>query len=210
MNILSVDPERCDADDLRAAAEWLRAGRVVAFPTDTFYGFAVDPASSDAVGVLFELKGRPADAALPLVAASITQVEQLGGVWSPAMTALARAFWPGPLSLVCDAPAHFVTGVHAGRSSVAIRVPDHRVARALAEAWGGPITATSANRTNEPPAQSADLLRDLAADPSVFVIDGGATPGGLPSTIVDARGEPPRLVRAGAVAWNRVLESLKG
>ena len=129
MNVLSVDPERCGADDLRAAAAWLRAGRVVAFPTDTFYGFAVDPASSDAVRVLFALKGRPADSALPLVAASMTQVAQLGGVWSPAMTALARAFWPGPLSLVCDAPAHFVTGVPAGRSSVAIRVLDHRVAR---------------------------------------------------------------------------------
>ena len=89
MNIFSVHPERCEADDLRAAAEWLRAGRVVAFPTDTFYGLAVDPASSDAVRVLVELKGRPADSALPLVAASMTQVEQLGGVWSPAMTALA-------------------------------------------------------------------------------------------------------------------------
>jgi L-threonylcarbamoyladenylate synthase len=210
MNVLTVDRERCRADDLRHAAAWLRAGRVVAFPTDTFYGLAVDPASSAAVRALFELKGRPPEAALPLVAASMTQVEQVGGVWTPAMTALARAFWPGPLSLVCDAPANFVTEVHAGLSSVAIRVPDHRVARALAEAWGGPITATSANRTGEPPAHSADLLGDLASDPSVLVIDGGATRGGLPSTIVDARREPPMLVRAGAVAWNRVLESLQG
>jgi L-threonylcarbamoyladenylate synthase len=210
MNVVTVDPAQCRADDLREAAAWLRAGRVVAFPTDTFYGLAVDPTSAAAVRALFALKGRSPEAALPLVAASAAQVRRLGGVWSPAMSALARAFWPGPLSLVCDAPAHFVAEMHGGRSTVAMRVPDHRVARLLADAWGGPVTATSANRTGEPPARSADLLKDLAANASVLLVDGGATPGGLPSTIVDARGAQPTLVRAGAVAWDRVLESLKG
>ena len=210
MNVVTVDPAQCRGDDLRAAADWLRAGRVVAFPTDTFYGLAVDPTSAAAVRALFALKERSPQAALPLVAASTAQVRQLGGVWSPAMSALAEAFWPGPLSLVCDAPAQFVMEVHAGRSTVAIRVPDHLVARALADAWGGPLTATSANRTGEPPASSADLLNDLASESSVLIVDGGATPGGLPSTIVDARGAQPALVRAGAVAWDRVLESLKG
>jgi L-threonylcarbamoyladenylate synthase len=210
MNVVTVDPAQCKAEDLRAAAAWLRAGRVVAFPTDTFYGLAVDPTSAAAVRALFALKGRSPDAALPLVAASTAQVRRLGGVWSPAMSALAHAFWPGPLSLVCDAPAQFVTEVHAGRSTVAIRVPDHRVARALAEACGGPVTATSANRTGGPPASSADRLEDLASESSVLLVDGGATPGGLPSTIVDARGAQATLVRAGAVAWDRVLESLKG
>ena len=91
---------------------------------------------------------------------------------------------------------------------MAVRVPDHAVARALAAAWGAPITATSANRSGEPPAQSAATLATLADDPRVLVVDAGSTPGGQPSTIVDARGETPVLVRAGAIAWNRVLESI--
>ena len=100
--------------------------------------------------------------------------------------------------------------VHGGTGTIAIRVPDHHVARALAAAFGAPITATSANRTGAPPAQSADALTFFAADRMLLVVDGGVTPGGEPSTIVDARSETPVLVRAGAVAWNRVLESLQG
>jgi L-threonylcarbamoyladenylate synthase len=210
MNRLTVDPVRCRAEDLRDAAAWLRAGRIVAFPTDTFYGLAVDPASEAAVRDLFRLKGRPADLAVPLIASSIAQVEALGGPWSPAMKTLARTFWPGPVSLIHEAPAEMVRDIHGGAGTIAIRVPDHRVARALAEAFGAPITATSANRSGAPPAESADALTSLAEDPEVLVVDGGRTPGGAPSTIVDARGEPPVLVRAGAVAWNRVLESLQG
>ncbi|HYN07839.1 MAG TPA: L-threonylcarbamoyladenylate synthase [Vicinamibacterales bacterium] len=210
MQRLTVDPARCRAEDLREAAAWLRAGRIVAFPTDTFYGLAVDPTSAAAVRDLFRLKGRPADVAVPLIASSVAQVEALGGHWSPAMKTLARTFWPGPVSLIHEAPSEMVHDVHGGAGTIAIRVPDHRVARALADAFGAPITATSANRTGEPPAQSADALTFLAADPLLIVVDGGVTPGGAASTIVDARGEPPVLVRAGAVAWNRVLESLQG
>jgi L-threonylcarbamoyladenylate synthase len=100
--------------------------------------------------------------------------------------------------------------VHGGAGTIAIRVPDHRVARALADAFGAPITATSANRSGEPPVQSAGELTFHADAGMLLVIDGGVTPGGAPSTIVDARGDAPVLVRAGAIAWNRVLESLQG
>jgi L-threonylcarbamoyladenylate synthase len=92
---------------------------------------------------------------------------------------------------------------------VAIRVPDHSVARALCEAWGGPLTATSANRSGEAPARATEELGSLAHDARVHVVDGGRTPGGLPSTIVDVRGTHPVLVRAGALAWDRVLDFLK-
>jgi L-threonylcarbamoyladenylate synthase len=112
------------------------------------------------------------------------------------------------LSLICDAPKTVVPAVHAGRRTVAIRVPAHSVARALAVAWGGPVTATSANRTGARPAQ---VVADLEAirDDRLLVIDAGDTAGGPPSTIVDARVTPAVLVRDGAIAWDRVLHSLQ-
>jgi L-threonylcarbamoyladenylate synthase len=121
---------------------------------------------------------------------------------------LARAFWPGPLALLVDAPAWMAGGVHAGTGAVAVRVPAHGLARALAAAFGAPVTATSANRSGEPPASSASALAPIAADARVLVVDGGPTPGGAPSTIVDARGARAVCVRAGAVPWDRVLELL--
>ena len=182
---------------------------MVAFPTDTFYGLAVDPMSASAVERLFALKGRPADAALPLIAGSFEQVTRAVGPLGERGTRLAARFWPGPLSLLCDAPGTLVPAVHAGTGAVAVRVPDHPVARGFALLFGAPITATSANRSGEPPARSGADLAAIAGHPDLFVIDAGETAGGAPATIVDARGRPPRLVRAGAIAWERVLESLQ-
>lgn len=207
MQRLEVDATTCTPGALRPAVEWLQAGKVVAFPTDTLYGLAVDPASEAAVHALFELKGRDVGAALPLIAASRSQVESWCGL-SASARRLADEFWPGPLSLVCDAPRSVVPAVHAGRRSVAIRVPAHQIARALTAAWGAPLTATSANRSGEPPAHVAAELATIDDD-RLLVIDGGPTVGGLPSTIVDARATPVVLVRAGAIEWNRVLHSLQ-
>ena len=209
MSVIHVSPTGCSVADLAPAVEWLRAGKIVAFPTDTFYGLAVNPSSDAAVHGLFELKGRRARAALPLVAASSRQVEALCGPLGSAAGRLAAAFWPGPLSLVLDAPASVSVAVHGGSRTLAIRVPDHPIARTLAEGWGGPLTATSANRTGAPPASDAASLGEIAIDAKVLVIDAGPTPGGAPSTIVDARGPRLTLVREGAIAWDRVLESLK-
>ena len=207
MHRLEIDPTSCTEADLEPAVAWLRAGNIVAYPTDTLYGLAVDPASDVAVRGLFQLKGREASAALPLVAASRAQVDAWCGL-SAAARRLADAFWPGPLSLICDAPTSIVAAVHAGRWTVAIRVPAHPVARALAAAWGAPLVATSANRSGEPAAQRASDLATVADD-RVLVIDGGETAGGAPSTIVDARGTAVTLVREGAIPWNRVLDSLQ-
>ncbi len=207
--MMRVDPATCRAEDLAAARDWLRAGGIVAFPTDTFYGLAVDPTNTAAVRALFDLKGRDARVAMPLIAASMAHVRAVAGPINDASLRLARAAWPGPLSLVLDASPAVATDVHAGRGTIAIRIPAHRVASELAEAFGGAITATSANVSGEPPVSSADALGVIGRDPRVFVIDGGATPGGVPSTIVDARGDAPVLIRDGAIAWNRVLDWLE-
>ncbi len=203
---LRVDPRSFDLGALAPAVAHLRAGGIVALPTDTFYGLAVDPTQAAAVTRLFEVKGRAATEALPLIAVSIEAVEQFGGALSPLSARLARQFWPGPLSLLVSAPGTIAPGVAGGTGAVAIRVPGHPVARAIAGLFGAPITATSANRSGEPPARRAVGLDRLG--PEVFVVDAGETPGGLPSTIVDARVNPPRLVRAGSVSWDRVLGSL--
>lgn len=204
-----VDPATCTVADLAEACAWIRTGGIVAYPTDTFYGLAVDPTSDAAVAALFDLKGRDPAVAMPLIAATPAQARAVA-VIDATSARLAAAFWPGPLSLVLDAAPSVATAVHAGRFTVAVRVPAHRVAQTLAAACGIPITSTSANRSGEAPVSTVDGLAGLAGDPRVLVIDGGATPGGRPSTIVDARVVPPRLVREGAIAWNRVLDCLNG
>lgn len=207
--MIRVDPAACAVADLSEACDWIRGGGVVAYPTDTFYGLAVDPTSDAAVAALYDLKGRDPGVAMPLIAASTTQVRVVAEM-DAASSRLAEAFWPGPLSLVLDALPVVSPAVHAGRHTVAVRVPAHRVAQMLAAACGVPITSTSANRSGEPPVSTVVGLAVLARDPRLLVIDGGVTPGGLPSTIVDARLAPPRLVREGAIAWNRVLDCLNG
>ncbi len=193
-------------DVVATAADALRRGLVVAYPTDTLYGLAVDPASAEAVTRLFALKGRALDKAIPLIAAGLDQVR----AWTT-MTALAErlaaAFWPGPLTLVVASSERFDARVRGEGGTVAIRVPGQAIARQLAEAAGRPVTSTSANPSGVPPTADPDEV--ARALPSVdLLIDGGMAPGGAPSTIVDATGTTPVLLRAGAIAWNRVLESL--
>jgi L-threonylcarbamoyladenylate synthase len=201
-----VDAEHPDPGELRAAAALLRDGRVVAFPTDTLYGLAADPRSSEAIGRLFHLKGRPEAAAVPLVAATLEQADAVAEL-GPVARALAERWWPGPLTIVGPARAAIAREALGGGTTVGVRVPDHPIARALAAAFGFPVTATSANRSGTTPATRADEV--AAALPDVDgIIDGGAVRGGLPSTIVAVENDNVRLVRAGAIAWERVLKSL--
>lgn len=209
MNVIRVDESSPLELTLEPAIAWLRAGGVVAFPTDTLYGLAVDPRSPAAVRALFDLKGRSANMAVPLVAASTEQVAAFCGPLDTVSARLAAAFWPGPLSLVLDAPPSVTPDVHAGRGTVAIRVPAHALARALTRQFGAPLTATSANRTGAAPTNVVEGLGYVVEDRHVLVIDGGQAPGGAPSTIVDARGARPVLVREGAIAWDRVLRSIE-
>jgi L-threonylcarbamoyladenylate synthase len=204
---IDVDPASCRPNDLAEAVSFLRSGGIVAFPTDTLYGLAVDPTSPAAVARLFALKGRPTSAAVPFVAASREQVEAWTAM-SAGAARLADAFWPGPLSLICNAPGAIVPAIHAQLGTVAVRVPAHPVARALASAWGSPLPATSANISGQPPAVRAEELAALASE-HLLVIDAGPAAGGAPSTIVDARQLLPVLVREGAIAWDRVLDSLQ-
>ena len=193
---------------LRAAADVLISGGVVAYPTDTLYGLGVDPTRALAVEALCRLKTRSARAGIPLIASKRVQVESAVGALPPLGRRLADRFWPGPLTLVFSPEADFAAGVCAADGSVAVRVPAAADARRLAALCGGPITATSANRAGRPPAETAaEVMAELGAEVAL-VLDGPAPLTGLPSTIVDVRGREPRLIREGSVAWGHVLQSL--
>lgn len=186
----------------------LRDGGIVAYPTDTLYGLAVDPRSHAAVRRLFEVKGRAAGHAVPLIAADLPQAE-LAAVFDERARRLAEAFWPGPLSLVLTARPGLVADLLADDGSVAVRVPASDVSRALASGLGFCITATSANPTGQPPPSSPAVVDRILGTRVDLVLDFGESPGGAPSTIADLRGPVPRLVRSGAVAWERVLRSIE-
>ena len=204
MDLFRVDATDPDPALIAEAAQMVRAGLVVAYPTDTLYGMAVDPRNGDAVRRLFALKGRAESSALTLIAADLDQVREAAEM-SVAAARLAERFWPGPLTIVMAAAPVVAPETLAGGRTVGVRVPDHAVARALARALGFCITATSANTSGEPPASSAEGV--AGSLPGIdAIIDGGTSRGGAPSTIVDASLTEIALIRDGAVPWERVIK----
>ncbi len=186
----------------------LADGLLVAYPTDTVYGIAADTGRIKAIERVFRAKGRSSDLAIPLIAATIDQVASDVGRLTPLAKRLADRFWPGPLTLVLRAVVGLDPRLLGGRDSVAVRVPDHAVARGLAAALGRPITATSANRSGGSPGLSAQEVKEMLGPELHLVLDGGRARGDVPSTIVDVRGAKPVLIRSGVVPWKRVLQSL--
>lgn len=204
-----VDPRAPDRAVLDRAAEAIRAGAIVALPTDTLYGLAVDPFSEAAVRRLASVKGRTFARALPLMAADLAQiVAQLGDL--PALArVLAARFWPGPLTLLVPAPEGVAAEVSAGTGRVGVRVPAHGVARGVCHASGQVLTATSANITGRAATRDPDDVAAWLGSQVDLLLDGGMTPGGPPSTIVDVSASEPRLVRAGAIPWEAVLACMR-
>lgn len=185
----------------------IRDGLVVAYPTDTLYGLAVDPRNAGAVRRLFELKGRAETSALTLIAADLAHAHAAGD-FSDEADRMAARFWPGALTIVVRARPILAAQVLGGGDTVGIRIPGHPVAVALARDAGFCVTATSANRSGDAAAATPDAV--AAALPDVdAILDGGPAPGGRPSTIVNASGRVPVLVRDGVVPWERVLRSLQ-
>lgn len=194
--ILPADDPRCIA----AAAEVLCRGEVVAFPTDTVYGLGAAAFQEPAVQALYEIKGRPEAKAIPLLLASADDLGQVAASVPAVAERLLREFWPGPLTLVLEARAEVPAVVRAGGRTVAVRVPDHPVAQALIRALGAPLAATSANRSGMPEAlTAAEVVRQLGSRVR-WVLDGGHSPGGRPSTVVDVTVRPPAIRRVGALS----------
>jgi L-threonylcarbamoyladenylate synthase len=197
--LLTVDPIKPEAAAINEAAALIRAGQLVAFPTETVYGLGANALDVNAVARIFEAKGRPST---DPVIVHIHSPDQLSDV-TPAVLGLARrlmdAFWPGPLTLVLPRGPRIPPNVSAGLPTVGVRMPAHPVALALIDASGVPIAAPSANLfAHSSPTTAQHVLDDLGGR-IALILDGGPTTVGVESTIVDLSGNHPRLQRPGGV-----------
>jgi L-threonylcarbamoyladenylate synthase len=189
---------------IAAAGEVLRRGGVVVYPTETFYGLGALALADAALDRLARAKLRPEGKPLPLLAADRAQVDEVA-VLDGRAARLAERFWPGPLTLVLPARPGLSEAVTGGTGTVGIRIPGSEVARALAAAAGGALVSTSANPSGGPPPARVEELDPALRAAVDLVLDGGATPGGLPSTVIEMGPEGVRVVRAGAIPVERVL-----
>ncbi len=183
------------AHQIAHAADLLLRGAVVAIPTDTVYGVAADAGSPAAIARLFEAKRRPLDKAIPLLLAEPDGLDLVGERIADAARLLARRFWPGALTIIVPRQRTRPDDL----PTVALRMPDHELARELIRLAGGTLAVTSANISGAPPATTAaEVVRQLDGRIAA-VLDGGRCSGGVASTIVDTSVEPPRVLRLGAV-----------
>jgi L-threonylcarbamoyladenylate synthase len=192
-----------DRDPPAAIAEAvavLRDDGVVAFPTETFYGLGAAALRSSATRRVLHMKGRPDGKPLLLLVDSIAMVERVAAEIPARARALMARHWPGALTLVLRAGPMVPPEVTAGTGTVGVRLSAHPVAQALVTALGEPITAPSANPSGREPPTTAAAVVAYFGEVLALVLDGGATPGGEPSTVLDVTVEPARVIRAGAVA----------
>jgi L-threonylcarbamoyladenylate synthase len=190
------------------ALQLLRAGGLVAFPTDTVYGVGALAFDTDAVKRLYWAKKRSANKAIPILLGSVSGLPQVAEN-APAMAlTLANRFWPGPLTLVVRKAPNVPTSVTRG-ATVGVRVPDHVVALTLLQA-AGPLAVSSANVSGQAPAQTAAEVVQQLESKVDLVIDGDAAPGGVASTVVDCTGAAPRILRHGPITSDDIYSALGG
>jgi L-threonylcarbamoyladenylate synthase len=194
---------------LSTATTMLLGGEIIAYPTETFYGLGVKFDLSGSLKKLYEVKKRPEEKAMPLMLGERTSLSLIvSSGWLEhiplAAVSLMDRFWPGPLTLLLPAKEGLSEYLTARTGKIAVRIPGESFALRLAKRAGFPITATSANLSNMPPAgNGAEVIRYFAGE-IALLIDGGPTPGGLPSTIVDASEKRIRIIREGAVRRDEI------
>jgi L-threonylcarbamoyladenylate synthase len=198
MRALSVNPAEPREDRIDEAVRVLASGGIVALPTETFYGLAVDAGNEDALSAVQALKGKRNEPIL-LLLSDTEQLSQVAREVPPLLPRLAERFWPGPLTLVLRADPRIPDAISAGRGTVAVRVPGLGLPRRLAAALGRPVSGVSANRTGLPPARTAGEVARAFDRGLDLILDGGPSSGGAPSTILDLSCSPPAVVREGLV-----------
>ena len=207
-DVIRVAPDAPDPAALARAAECLRRGGLVAFPTETVYGLGVNAFDREAVKRLFAAKQRPPNDPLIVHVTSIDSIAALASHVPNSVARLARRFWPGPLTVIVPRSYQVPDEVTAGLSTVAVRVPLHPVARALIKAAGVPVAAPSANLFSRPsPTQASHVLDDLDGRIDL-IVDGGTTTIGVESTVLDLTCDPPTILRPGAVTVEMLREVL--
>jgi L-threonylcarbamoyladenylate synthase len=197
--VITVDPVEPDALSIRRAADVIRGGGLVAFPTETVYGLGASALDAAAVGRIFEAKGRPPTNPIIVHVFDSRQAQSMAAEWPRAAAALAERFWPGPLTIVVPKRDEVPAIVTAGGPTVAIRCPGHPIARMLIRETGTPIAAPSANRSTELSATRAEHVLKGLNGRIDLVLDGGPCPGGIESTVVDVTGDCVRILRPGLI-----------
>lgn len=196
-------------NEIILAAEVIRRGGIVAFPTETYYGLAVDPLNGKALQKLFEIKDRPALKPVLLLIADQSQLHRVAASVPDLAEKLMARFWPGPLTLVLPARPEFSVFVTGNTGTVGVRLSPHPVAASLLRACGIPLTATSANRSSENPAVTAEEVKAIFGSQIDFVIDGGKTPGKLGSTLVGFKKGSVQCIREGCIPFQDILDAIR-
>lgn len=184
---------------MEGSAQILASGGLVVFPTETFYGIASDSQNPEGLAKLAELKDREAAKPFPLIISSVDQLDSLVGALPALAQKITDIHWPGPLTLVMEARPGVHPKLLSDNNGIGVRLSSWPIARALAEALGRAITATSANLAGGPPAKTVAELDPAVLDAVDLVLDGGPTPGGLASTVLDVRSDPPKVLRQGPI-----------
>jgi len=201
---------RQSTKSLPQIAETVQGGRVIAFRTDTFYGLGADPFNTSAVQRIKELKSREENKPILIVISDRGQVDRFIENPSATFNLLANEFWPGPLTLIGRACPELPNEIPAGTGTVGLRLPDDDKVRELVRACGGALTATSANPANQPPSQTAQDVSNYFPNGIDLIVDGGPARINRPSTVVDATGVEPKLIREGVIAWDTLAADLRG
>ena len=181
------------------AVQCLKSGGIIAIPTDTVYGLAADPFNADAVQRLYTLKGRPDGKPIPLVLSSVEDVHRVSQNLPGFFFHLTDRFWPGGLTIVIEAK-DLLPVLTAGGNTVGVRIPDNPLLLQILQAFGGPAAITSANLSGEPPATSVEEIAEELASRIDMIVDGGKTPGPIPSTVYDISVSPPLIRRHGVIS----------
>lgn len=203
MNRIDARTDAGRTTGARLAADAVQRGEVVVIPTDTVYGVGADAFDRAAVAAVLAAKGRGRDVPPPVLVPSVRTIDGLATGLSDAAHELVAAFWPGPLTLICQAVGSLDWDLGDTNGTVALRMPLHRVALAVLELTG-PMAVTSANRTGRPPATTVDEAAEQLGEAVSVYLDGGPSPAGTASTIVDVTGAIPRVRRSGPITLERL------
>ena len=201
VEIVKISSEKPEPSLIRYAADQIRAGQVLGMPTDTFYGLAADPFNLRAVDRVYEIKSRSRHKPLSLLIEDVDQATELAKPLPEEFRALAKKFWPGPLTMIVKAASKLPLKVTANTGNVALRVPNAKIPLAVVQAAGIPITATSANLSGETECTTAEAVREQLGVRIPIIVDGGTSPREVASTIIDLTDEEARwkVIREGAI-----------
>lgn len=208
--IVKINPQSPDPRLVSYVADRIKAGQVVGMPTDTFYGLAADPLNLRAVDLVYEVKSRSRHKPLSLLIESVEQAEYLARPLPEVFYDITRKYWPGPLTIIVKASSRLPLKVTANTGNVALRVPAARIPVEIIRAAGVPITATSANISGESECTSAEGVRQQLGGRISLIVDGGASPRDVASTIIDMSDpDHPTIQREGAIPESELAEFLR-